>query len=214
MKAVRMKKRVVIADAQVATRGLLATMLSRDFVIEIVAQTSSGLKAAELCLKLRPDFLILDLILPDQCGTEVLQQLRKELPATRAVVFATSCPTALVIRALQSRPVAFVSKNDPLEILHAALVAVLRGASYFTPFVSQYLFESAAHDHEKPILTQRESQVLQLIAEGHGTKEIASRLAISSKTTDHHRSNLKRKLHVQSIAELTRHAIRAGLVEL
>ncbi len=188
-------------------------MLRKDFDVTVVAQLESGLAALEFCEREQPEILILDLMLPELCGTEVLRRLRENGGPTRALIFAGPCDAALVLRALKSKPAAFVSKSDSLETFREAVGAMLHGCSFFTPFASKFLFDASTPDEQRD-LSHREREVLQLIAEGRSNKEIATRLSVSVKTVENHRGNLKCKLGLRTTADLTRYAIRHGLIKL
>ena len=202
--------RVVIVDDHVAIRKMLVVFLRRETGYEIVGETSSGLEALSLCADLRPNLVILDLMLLELSGSEVINRIREQTPATRVLIYSGSQNLAAIRRCLQAEPDGFVEKFDDINVLREGLRAVVAGRKFFTALPSGLLSKLR---YEKLDLTEREVEVLQLIAEGKFSKEIASRLSISFKTVENHRASLMHKLNARNIADITRYAMRAGLIE-
>jgi DNA-binding NarL/FixJ family response regulator len=143
-------------------------------------------------------------------GSEVLRRVREDYPAMRVLLYSGTSNQIQIVQALKLRPHGFVGKMESLETLQEALRAVANGSCYFTRFASA-LFSDVMAD-ESLVLTRREEEVLQFVAQGWSSKEIASRLGIAVKTVENHRAHLRDKLHLHDIAALTRFAIRRGLV--
>ena len=151
-------------------------------------------------------------------GTDVLRRFAKELPNTRVLVFSGYQTPGLVRELLQIGAHGFVEKSAALNELRKGIEIVSDGGSYFGPEIAQMLREAMADPKSKEsginVLTRRERQILQLIAESNSTKKIAEKLDISVKTAENHRTNLMRKLDLHDIASLTRYAINNGLIIL
>jgi DNA-binding NarL/FixJ family response regulator len=185
-------------------------MLRRQLGIAIVAETSGGLQAIEVCLRIRPDLLIMDLVLPELGGIEVLRRLRNVWPKLRVLIYSGDALQSTFLAALRSRPQGFVQKSDSLETLQEALRIVMDGGSYLTPFITNLLDVSLPDELRG--LTAREREVVQMVAEGRSSKEIAGLLGIAPRTVEHHRVHVRHKLGLRDVASLTRFAIRAGLI--
>jgi len=206
-----MKTRVMVVDDFISSRQMMSTLIPREGPYEIVAEAGTGLEALELYPQAKPHLVILDLMLPELSGLSVLQHLREKARQIRTLVYSGTTHQELILEALRLQPHGFVFKQDPWSEFRDALVKVTNGCRYFTAYAAGILDE-AAPATEKQALTERETSVLQMIAESYGNKEIASRLNISPKTVEHHRANLMQKLRLRDVAALTRHAIKLGLV--
>ena len=202
--------RVMIADNQLSVRQMLGTMLRRQPGIAIVAETSGGLQAIEVCLRIRPDLLIMDLVLPELGGIEVLRRLRNVWPKLRVLIYSGDALQSTFLAALRSRPQGFVQKSDSWETVEEALRIVMGGGSYLTPFITNLLDVSLPDELRG--LTAREREVVQMVAEVRSSKEIAGLLGVASRTVEHHRVHVRHKLGLRDVASLTRFAIRAGLI--
>ena len=209
---------VVIIEDQTAVREMVAQIVQSEPGFEVVAETGDGQVAYNLCMELKPDFIILDIMLPGLNGAEVLRRLTKHLKNTRVLVFSGFQNAALVRDLLQAGAHGFVEKSAPLSELKKGIQVVANGGSYFGPEVAQFLREAIANPSPNKaasidILTAREREILQLIAESNSTKEVAAKLNISVKTAENHRTNLMKKLDRHDVASLTRYAIEQGLIE-
>lgn len=202
--------RVLIADDHAAIRTMLRVFFRREPGYEIVGQAGSGLDVLSLCADLRPDIVILDLILMELSGVEVLARIRAQSPSMRVLIYSGTQNLAAIRRCLQADPDGFVEKFEDIKLLREGLRAVASGRKYFTELPSSLLRKLRS---QKLDLTEREIEVLQLIAEGRLSKEIALRLNISFKTVEHHRARLMYKINARNSTDLTRYAMRIGLVE-
>ncbi len=209
-----MKKRIVIVDDHESIRDMLVCILKREPEYEIVGETGTGLKALQICAMLRPDLVIMDLMLPELSGAEVMRRMHASIPKIRILVYSGTFNQALIMEALRCKPAGFVDKSDPLESLREAISVVAAGGSYFTAGASGYLKESRGISAFESNLTDREREVLQLVAEGKSSKEISKRLGVASKTVENHRAHLMQKLGVHDVASLTRYAVRHGIVSI
>lgn len=211
-------KTVVIVEDQTAVREMISHIVKADPSFEVVAETGDGHSALELCLKQQPDFIILDVMLPGLNGGEVLRRLAKQLKQTRVLVFSGYQNPPLVREMLQAGAHGFVEKSAPLAELKKGIEIVANGGSYFGPEVAQILRDAVLNPTPPKkqgigILTAREREILQLIAESYSTKDVAQKLGISVKTAENHRTNLMKKLDLHDVASLTRYAINHGLIE-
>ena len=190
----------------------MAFFLTRETDAEIAGQAGTGLGALALCERWRPDLLILDAVLPELCGSEVIRRVRVLQPGMRILVFSSSASERVAIETLKARPDGFICKRDALPTLRAATAAILRGGSYYTPFATRHFF--ASQPPAGGMLSAREREVLQMVAEGLSSKEISTRLNLAVKTVENHRAHLMDKLALHDVASLTRHALKLGLVAL
>ena len=207
--------RVVIVDDHSVVRELFRFQLSRSEPqrYEVVGEGGTGQEAVDICLKTRPDLLVLDLMLPGLNGVEVLKRLQSKLPQMKVLFFSASIRTPLIAEALELGAQGYVGKPRSWITVLEAINLVAAGGKYFDPTVA-HLAGRSARRPEPEELTPREREVAQLIAEGHSTKEIASLLGVSVKTIDKHRSRMMEKLNVHDAVAVTRYAITAGLVSL
>ena len=210
----RMKKRIVVVDDHASIRDMLVCVLMRDPAYEVVGAAGNGLEAINLCSKYRPDLLILDLLLPRLCGTEVLRRVRNEIPKTRVLIYSGTANPALMKEALLGMPHGYVEKGEGLASLRRAIETVVGGGSYYSGTVSGMICGLAEGGRLDEDLSRREREVVQLIAEGWSSKEISSLLNLATKTVENHRANLMLKLNLHDVAGITRYAARRGMLAL
>jgi DNA-binding NarL/FixJ family response regulator len=205
-----MKRRIVIVDDHDAVRELLCCYLERLPEYEVVGVAGTGLEAMQILKKTSPDLAIMDLLLPELCGHEVMLRVRREFPEIRILVFTRASDKSVLARALQSEPDGIVHKSEPLEMLLFALRTVSSGGRFFSPKLNRPLERAELPSRQN--LSAREIEVLQSIVEGKSNKEIGSLLGVATKTVDNHRSRLMQKLGVHNAASLTLAAVRMGIV--
>ncbi len=208
--------RLVIIEDQTAVREMMADILARDSSYELVGQCGEGHAGLRMCLELKPDLVVLDAKLPGLNGAELLRRLARRLPALRVLVFSGHENPVVVRQMLEAGAHGFVGKTAGVAEFKRGLAAIALGGTYFGPAIASVLRKAAANPGSgapPDLLTGREREVLQLVAEGHSTKAVAARLGISAKTADNHRTNLMRKLDIHDVASLTRHALEHGHVE-
>ncbi len=198
-------------------RQLLSDALSRKS-FEIVGESGNGQDALREIPELQPDVVILDAKLPGLNGLELLRRMTRQMPRTRFLVFSAYQNPAIVKEMLEAGAHGFVEKTAPLRELLSGLSIVAEGGTFFGPNVAEIIRAVVANPNSsqrtKDFLTDREREVLQLIAEGFSTKEIAQRLGLSVKTVDNHRTNMMRKLDLHNVASITRYAMQNGLVDM
>jgi DNA-binding NarL/FixJ family response regulator len=208
----------IIADDHDIVRRGLRGILEANGSCKVVAEAADGLLAAQLVEKHRPGILILDLNMPRLHGIEVLRQVRTVSPQTKIIVLSMHNDEAYVIEALRGGAMAYSLKgSESLEIAHA-LTEVMAGRRFLSAPLSEWainalLTKPTAEADPLQALSQRERTVLQLAAEGHNNPEIAEKLFISPRTAETHRTNLLRKLGLQTQTDLVRFAIRKGLIQ-
>jgi len=208
-------KRIVIVEDHTAIREMLAEILRVDPAYKIVGESGEGQQACQLCLELKPDLIVLDARLPGMSGVDILRRIGKQLKHTRVLVFSAYESPALVREMLEAGAHGFVEKTAGLGEFKKGLVTVAQGGTYFGPGVAALLRTVVANNGTSAgieSLTDREREILKLVAESNSTKEIAQKLNISVKTVDNHRTNLMRKLNLHDVASLTRYSLEIGLV--
>ena len=206
--------KVVIVDDHRAVCELLSSVLAQQKPVRyaVIGQGGTGREAIELCLKLQPDLLLLDLMLPDFNGVEVLTQLRGQMHGLRVVFFSGCVQKPLIAQAVALGAAGYVLKAQPLQVLLDAVERVSGGRKSFDPALMRRGKHQARGLPEWEMLTTREQEVARLVAQGKTTKEAAVVLGVSAKTLDKHRTNMMRKLGVHDAVSVTRYVILSGLV--
>lgn len=205
--------RILLADDHAVVRQGLRALLERAG-FEVVGEASDGHEAIRLCEVHHPEVAVLDLSMPLLNGIDAAREVTKS-HKTKVVLLTMHTEDHLVLESLRSGVTGYVLKTKAADELIHALRAVCRGEMYLTQSISRTIvqaFLTKSEDARSPI-SDRERQVLQLVAEGKTTKEIASLLGIGVKTAESHRSNLMDKLNIHDTASLTRYAIRNGFIE-
>jgi len=211
---------VLIVDDHKMMRDALVTILERQKDIKIVGQASDGREGAEKAAKLKPDVITLDVAMPNLNGLDAARHIRRRSAASRIIILTAYEDDLYIQHALEAGIDGYVTKHAAAETLAQAVRDVASGLKAFSPAVKRRLpqYEKADGGHKllrrrTDTLTERETEVLQLIAEGHANKQTADKLGISIKTVEKHRQAVMNKLHIHDTAGLTRYAISAGLVE-
>lgn len=209
--------RVLLADDHDLFRAGLRVLLQDLGGFEVVAEAGDGREALRQVEQHRPDVVLMDLMMPGLNGLEATAQVTREFPGVRVLVLSMNAAEEFVLPAVRAGASGYVLKNARPAELEQAIRAVARGETYLTPAVSGHLIDdyrrrTADEADSLDKLTPRQREVLQLVAEGHSTKEIARRLGLSVKTVETYRSQLMDALDIHDIAGLTRYAIRKGLV--
>lgn len=208
------EKRVVIADDHEMFRQGIAGLLEREgYTIE--GQAGNGHEAIRLTRQLQPALAILDFSMPLLNGVDATRDIIKKSPGTKVVLLTMYEDDACVIEALKAGVRGYVLKTQAASDLGVALREVQRGSVYLSPGISDAVVKAYVSNQRDPEkgLSDRERQVLQLIAEGHTTRSIASLLFISVKTAESHRSRIMQRLGMHNVASLVRYAIRTGLLK-
>lgn len=210
--------RVILADDHTLVREGIRRILEGQPNITVVEEARDGDAALRAVERTDADVLVLDLKMPGRDSIEVLETVKARRPNLKVVVLTMHAGREYVERAVQSHADAYLLKDSAVQDLVAAVDAVMAGRAYYSPAIQQQMADMlrgpASAPPALPGLTDREREVLQLVARGLSTKEIATALDLSTRTVDTHRTNLMRKLGVKSVALLTQLAIRAGLVDV
>jgi DNA-binding NarL/FixJ family response regulator len=208
-------KRLVVIEDQTAIREMIIEILALDPSYQLVGESGDGQGGLALCLETKPDLLILDAKLPGLNGVDLLRRLLKQLPDVRVLVFSGYETPHVIREILDAGAHGFVEKTAGLIEFRKGLETVAAGGTYYSTLVAARLRDFARHQpsvRSPTFLTSREREILQLVAESHSTKEIGTKLDISAKTVDNHRTNLMRKLNLHDVASLTRYAVEIGLI--
>lgn len=213
-----MKKiRVLLADDHALVRAGLVKLLEAMPNIDVLGEASDGLQLLELAQILHPDLVLMDIAMPGLNGLETTARLLKAAPGTRVIILSMHQDEQYVRQALRVGTVGYLLKDAAPTELNLAIHAVMRGDTYLSPaisrgVVSDYVTRLRKDDENQIPLTPRQREVLQLIAEGRSTKEIAQRLDLSVKTVDTHRTLLMKQLDIHEVAGLVRYAMRIGMI--
>jgi len=209
--------RVLLADDHTLVRAGIRTLIEGLDGASVVAETGDGREAVELCERLRPDVVLLDVTMPGLNGLEAAPRIARVSPATKILVLSMHASEGYVAQALRAGVHGYLLKDAAATELEVALRAVLRGNSYLSPAISRHVVDGFLRGPGQPasplaLLTARQREILQLVAEGRSTKEIAADLGLSVKTVETHRAQLMERLEIRDVAGLVRLAIREGLV--
>ena len=211
--------KILIADDHQIVREGLISMLSREGDLEVIAEVCNGREAVRRAIELEPDVVVMDIAMPDLNGVEATRQLLEVQPGVRVVALSMHSDRRYVMETLRVGGKGYLLKGQGFMDLAAAIRAVAAGRVYLSPEVASVLVEAVLGKQARSgssfdLLSPREREVLQLIAEGHTNKEIADKLNLSVKTVQSHRASLMGKLNIRNVAHLTRYAIREGLTPL
>ena len=213
--------RIVLADDHNLVRAGIRALLEALPGVQVVAEAGEGHEALRLLLELQPDVALVDIGMPGLNGLEIVARVAREAAGVRLVILSMHGDPAHVAQALRAGARGYLLKDSAAEELAIALRAVLHGETYLSPRVSRHVVEGflardAADDAESAVLsdalTPRQREILQLVAEGRSSKEIAQLLGLSTKTVETHRSQIMDRLGIHDLAGLVRYAVRTGLV--
>jgi two-component system response regulator NreC len=206
--------RIVLADDHVLVRQGLKSLLEREG-FQVVAEASDGQEALAHVESLQPDIAVMDISMPTLNGLSAAQKMSRASPKTKTILLTQHDESQYIREALEAGVKGYVLKNQVASDLLLAIRQVSRGQVYLSPGVSSAVVEAyqAKSERSENPLTPRERQVLQLIAEGKSTKDVASLLGISVKTAESHRTRLMQKLDIHETASLVRYAVRHGIVQ-
>ena len=212
-----MAMRVILVDDHEIMREGMCALLKRRPEVEVIGQAADGRAAVDMARKLRPDVVIMDIGMPNLDGIEATRQMLDENPNLRVMALSTHSDGAIVAKMIKAGATGYMLKESAFSELMDGLNLMAEGKTYLCSKISKVVFADYVNMLTNPRidgsdgLTGREREVLQLIAEGNTTKEIAQMLHLSPKTIDSHREHIMEKLDIRNIAGLTRYAIRAGL---
>jgi DNA-binding NarL/FixJ family response regulator len=212
--------RILIADDHKIMREGLLSLLEKQQNMEVIAEADNGRKAVQLALDQNPDIVIMDISMPELNGIEATRQILAELSETRVIALSMHSDKRFVVEMFQAGASGFLLKDCAYQELALAINTVAAHQTYLSPEVAGVMIEDYVTRFPTPtsspssILTGREREVLQLVAEGWPTKKIAAHLYVSVKTVETHRRQIMKKLDIFSIANLTKYAIREGLTSI
>ena len=211
------KIRVLIADDHAIVREGICLLLARHKDIEVVGQATDGRQAVARVAELRPDVVLMDITMPEVSGLEATQEIHKKFPATRVLVLTQHENKEFIFPLLRAGAAGYIFKRARAQELIGAIRAVFAQGAYLPPEVAHAVVDALAQPASEAragsILSEREKEIVRLVAEGLSSREIAERLTISAKTVETHRANVMEKIGAHTTAELIKYAIREGLVK-
>ncbi len=215
-----MTVRILLADDHKIVRDGLRALLESQPGVTVVAEADNGRATVRLARDLLPDLVIMDIGMPDLNGIDATRQIVNEFPGVKVIALSMHADRRFVVQMFRAGASGYLLKDCAFEELARAVRAVLKNQTYLSPAVAGPVMEdyihylSAASTAESGALSPREREVLQLLAEGRSTKEVAALLCVSVKTIETHRQQIMGKLNIHNVAELIKYAIREGLTSL
>jgi len=214
--------RILLADDHVLMRAGITALLQRIPDLTVVAEADDGRAALQLIATHHPDIAMLDISMPELNGLEVAERVAREFPAVRVIILSMHATSDYVLRAMRVGASGYLLKGARLAELELAITSVARGETYLSPAAAKHVIGGyrdqasgaapAADAQSAERLTARQREILQLIAEGKTTKEIALALTLSAKTVEMHRAQLMERLDIHDVAGLVRYALRTGII--
>ncbi len=211
--------RVLLADDHNLIRAGLRLVISQEPDFQVVGEADNGRRAVEMAKELKPDVVVMDIGMPDLNGIEACRQVLAEVPDIHVVMLSMHSDEGYVLRALKAGARAYLLKDYAEADLARAIRAAANGKSFFSPAVAKLLLDDYIRKLERTgaedsyeLLTPREREILQLVAEGKSSKDIANLLTLSVYTVETHRANILQKLNLKSVAELILYAVRKGII--
>jgi len=213
------KIRVLVVDDHTIVRDGICALLALAADIEVVGEAENGREAVEKVKQLAPDVVLMDIVMPIMDGLEATRRIRKEFPETKVLVLTQYDEEEYIFSIIEAGAKGFISKTAASSELASGIRAIHHGASFLSPTAAKVLVEdfqlgASMREKQDPYhqLTNREREVLKLVAEGYTTKEIADILAVSPKTVEGHKTNLMDKLDIHNKTDLIKYAIRKGII--
>ncbi|MFA5039466.1 MAG: response regulator transcription factor [Candidatus Omnitrophota bacterium] len=213
-----MSQTVLIVDDHDIIREGIKTILRRQPEYEVVAEAKDGQEALEKIIKLKPNILLLDITMPQKTGLEIIEEALKKSPGTKILIISVHKANAYVMKAFQLGVKGYVSKENAADDLLLALRKISAGQIYLDSQVSDYLLKKVTKPEKEQqgegLLTEREVDVLKLVAEGKAAKEIAALLSLSPRTVENYKNNMLKKLGLHRTSDLIKYAIRNKLIDI
>ncbi len=212
--------KILLADDHKITRDGLRALLEQQSNMNVVGEAENGREAVRLAMDLAPDVVVMDISMPELNGIEATRQIRGDLPETKVIALSMYADRRYVVGMLKAGVSGYLLKNCAFDELVSAIEAVTHNESFLSPRIADTVMKDYTHILEQDetagvsALSAREREVLQLIAEGLSTRQIAERIHVSVKTVETHRQQIMKKLNAKSVAELTKIALREGLTAL
>ena len=214
-----MPTRILLADDHALVRQGFRALLAAIPEFEVVGEAANGREALRLIRALQPQVALMDISMPELNGLDATAQALRDHPELKVIIISMHVGEAYVLEALRAGAAGYLLKDADAGELELAIRAVARGERYLAPAVSHHVIERYLRGEEgaqaatAEALSPRQREVLQLIAEGHGTRDIATKLNLSVKTIETHRAQLMQRLEIYDVAGLTRYALRIGLID-
>jgi two-component system response regulator NreC len=213
------KIRIVLCDDHQIIRQGLRALLKTNPDFEVVGESADGFDLVNLVDKILPNVVVTDIAMPNMNGMEATKQIRKRHPQTQVIILSQHAASSYVIGSLRNGALGYILKSDDYMDIAEAIQDVMRGKRHLSTQVLDTVINFAMTDNEifvepRNLLSDREREVLQLIAEGHTSQQIADKLSISIRTAEKHRANMKEKLDINTHADLVHFAIQQGIVSL
>ena len=215
-----MPTRVLLVDDHAMIRQGLCSLLEKQPDIEVVGSVEDGRKAVDIARELAPDLVIMDISMPNLNGIDATRKIIGEMGDVKVIALSIHSSRHFVAEMLKAGASGYILKECLFDELVEAIKTVLNGGTYLSPKMTGVVIDdyvkrlSTQYQPEGPVLTEREREVLQFLSEGKSTKQIALQLHVSSKTIESNRRNIMDKLGINSVAELTKYAVREGLTPL
>lgn len=212
-----MEKSILLVDDHKIVRDGLKSLIEKNKTLRIISEANDGREAIKLCEKLKPDVVIMDVAMSGLNGIEATKQIINIDPNIKVIALSMHSEKQFVIGMFKAGAYGYLLKDSSSEELITAILAVTRNEKYISQKISNVLIESIAEinsDDNSNQLSEREREVLQLIAEGNSSKEIGELLFLSSKTVDVHRKNIMQKLDLFTLQDLTKYAVKNGIISL
>lgn len=213
--------RVLLVEDHTILRKGLCSLLENEYGIEVIGEAENGREAIEKAENLLPDVVVLDISLPLLNGLEVTRQLKKRFPEIKILILTMHTSDEFVFEILNAGAKGYVIKKAAPNELVSAIHAVYLGQSFFSPEISKMMLDRMVEKGQltdesdvNEILTEREREILQLVAEGHSSRTIAEMLFVSLKTVENHRANIMKKLDIENLAGLIKYAISKGIIQI
>ena len=215
-----MEVRIVLVDDHGMVRQGLRSLVEKEPGLKIIGEAADGRTAVRICLELKPDLVVMDLTMPELNGMAAAQQILAVHPGIKILILSMHADRRFVAQTLGAGASGYLVKDNAFEELVKAIQAIMGGQKFLSPQIAALVAEDykqgllKEQQSKTPVLSDREREVLQLLAEGPSTKEIAAELSLSGKTIETHRQQIMSKLKLDSVAALTKYAIREGLTSI
>jgi NarL family two-component system response regulator LiaR len=210
--------RILIADDHALVRKGLITLITSEPGIEVVGEAADGIEVVQKALSLKPDVILLDMIMPRQNGLEAIEQIKRENPEARILVITSFGEDQMVFPAIKAGALGYLLKDSSPQQLLQAIYDVYNGQSSLHPTIALKLIRELNRSSERPLtegpLTVRESVILKLVAKGLSNQEIADKLVISERTVGNHVGNILSKLHLANRTQAALYALKEGIADL